>query len=50
MLSPLAGLRAWMLQHAWIFHDLEALTGSVTLIRLDNYRVEALPISVWTFV
>lgn len=23
VLSPLAGLRAWMLQHAWIFQDLE---------------------------
>ena len=27
MLSPLAGLRAWMLQNAWIFYDLEALLG-----------------------
>ena len=26
VLSPLAGLRAWMLQHAWIFQDLEAIT------------------------
>ncbi|CAJ1356405.1 unnamed protein product [Effrenium voratum] len=25
--SPVAGLRAWMLQQAWIFQDLEALLG-----------------------